>query len=487
MKKLLTACCIIAFLNTSAQIKNPGFDLKNDTLATMPANWTFKPANAFTIAIDESVKHSGSGALKLHNAAGSSSYSMFWQPLDIASSKLKIIRFSAFIKEGSTNTSVALYCQVKDKDGVIISMQRSDSPAVPLQSDGSWVKYTLPVVINSTAKKILIGGYLFGEGTAWFDDYLMEDVPFDNSPPSKEVKQFVSEFTGLIKKHSIYTKKLNWPAIDSAVSKLSGGLKTTDDAQLLTGYIMSQLRAAGDNHSFLQSKVNAVSYSKQNDDPRQPTAKLLPGNIGYVWMPGFGSTSDTASTAFATKTQKLIYELDTQNQIAGWIVDLRHDNGGNMHPMIAGLGPIIGEGTLGFFISPENGKSDAWAYKNGKVTVNNGVTAKVLSPYVTKRPGLKIAVLTGHETASSGEMTALCFVGKPNAKLFGTATGGFTTANAGFKLSTGAYLYLANNYTADRNKKQYLGKITPDVVINDTAEKDDDATIKAATAWIQEK
>ena len=36
--------------------------------------------------------------------------------------------------------------------------------------------------------------------------------------------------------------------------------------------------------------------------------------------------------------------------LIGWIVDLRTDGGGNMWPMMAGLGPILGEGIMGWIV-----------------------------------------------------------------------------------------------------------------------------------------
>lgn len=37
---------------------------------------------------------------------------------------------------------------------------------------------------------------------------------------------------------------------------------------------------------------------------------------------------------------------------AGWIVDLCGNGGGNMWPIIAGVGSVLGDDLLGFFISP---------------------------------------------------------------------------------------------------------------------------------------
>ena len=489
LKKLLIACClVILYSNVSAQIKNPGFELKSDSLNSLPANWIIKHADGFTTLLDKNIKFAGTNSfcIKSIQNVNPANYSILSQTFDINIDQLKIITFSAYVKTENIKGTAALYCQVKDRYNRIIGTQNMDSKSITTTGT-NWNKYSISIAVNGNAKKILVGGYLIGEGAVWYDEFSMENIQFQTAPPSNDVKQYIKEFAGIVKKYSIYTKKLNWAGIDADIDKLSGGIKTVDDAQLLTAYIISELRVAGDNHSFVQSKASAVNYAKQNLDTRQPYAKLLPGNIGYIWLPGFASTSDTASAAFAGKIQKLISDLDTKNDILGWIVDLRHDNGGNMHPMIAGLGPIIGNGILGYFISRETNKSTPWMYKDGKVTNGAATTSKVEDAYTIKNPNSKVAVLTGPETASSGEMTTICFIGKTNAKLFGQPTGGYTTANRGFKLSTGAYLYLASSYAADRNKKEYLGKIEPDVLIKDSKENGDDATIRAATEWIQGK
>jgi hypothetical protein len=60
-------------------------------------------------------------------------------------------------------------------------------------------------------------------------------------------------------------------------------------------------------------------------------------------------------TRFAVQTQELICSLD-QVHPGGWIVDLRGNSGGDMWPMVAGLGPIIGDGVLGAFVAPDGRK-----------------------------------------------------------------------------------------------------------------------------------
>lgn len=96
----------------------------------------------------------------------------------------------------------------------------------------------------------------------------------------------------------------------------------------------------------------------------------------------------------------------------------------------------------------------------------SGSSVRVANPYQLKNKAVKIAVLIGPKTGSSGEMTTISFIGKKNAKLFGAASGGYTTGNGMFKLSDGSNLLLASTYVADRNLKRYMKKISPDVIVN---------------------
>ncbi len=55
--------------------------------------------------------------------------------------------------------------------------------------------------------------------------------------------------------------------------------------------------------------------------------------------------NDRQFIAYATKLQGIIADLDKAHP-AGWVVDLRGNVGGNMWPMLAGIGPVLGEGCL---------------------------------------------------------------------------------------------------------------------------------------------
>jgi C-terminal processing protease CtpA/Prc len=129
--------------------------------------------------------------------------------------------------------------------------------------------------------------------------------------------------------------------------------------------------------------------------------------------------------------------------------------------MLAGEGPILGEGLAGYFIDPDNNKI-AWYYNDGASLIDDYQITKVNSPYSLLRSDPKVAILTDRFTASSGESIVVAFIGRSNTKRFGSPTTGLTTANSTFELNDGAIIVLAVSTVADRTGKLYGNKIDPD-------------------------
>jgi C-terminal processing protease CtpA/Prc len=192
---------------------------------------------------------------------------------------------------------------------------------------------------------------------------------------------------------------------------------------------------------------------------------------------------------FADKLHGLVVDLQAQKP-DGWIIDLRGNLGGNMWPMLAGIGPVVGEGDLGSFQSP-GGNNEPWYYRAGKAGSRprgqDSVGAQVTMPpfHLPQLPW--VAVLLDRSTASSGEAIAISFAGRPRSRSFGEHTMGFATANDGNPLSDGATLYLCSSVEADRTGKRYEDGIDPDVDLaapNSIPEEEQDAVVRAAEKWL---
>jgi carboxyl-terminal processing protease len=149
-----------------------------------------------------------------------------------------------------------------------------------------------------------------------------------------------------------------------------------------------------------------------------------------------------------------------------------------MWPMLAGIGPILGEGIVGYFVDLDS-RQTSWRYMNGSSFVNGSPITQLENPYELIIPNPKVAVLLDKEVGSSGEAIAISFIGRDNTKSFGTATCGQSTANTGYKLSDNSTLYLAVAYMADRNLNLYGDQIIPD------EEANAQNIIQKAVDWIE--
>ncbi|MBA4057608.1 MAG: hypothetical protein C0490_23035 [Marivirga sp.] len=189
---------------------------------------------------------------------------------------------------------------------------------------------------------------------------------------------------------------------------------------------------------------------------------------------------------YASDLQALIKSLDKKN-MKGWILDLRQNTGGNCWPMLAGLGPLLGNGICGYFIDNRNNKS-SWYYKDGKAGVNSTEMSHVNStPYKLFNENNPIALLTGPSTASSGEVIVTSFRGKANVKCVGQSTAGLTTGNSNFTLSDGSMIFLTTSIYADRHGNPFGGKMTPDIIEHSRYDKmnsANDPVINRAIDWI---
>ena len=295
----------------------------------------------------------------------------------------------------------------------------------------------------------------------------------------------------LMETHSIHRYEIDWVDFTDSTYAEAGNAKTeaeTYDA------IRSALERLGDNHSFFQPPPSTpaltAAWTGAGARPSppvlaEPSAELLDGATGYIDVPAFfGGGPD--GDAHATLYHGLIEEVDEAGACR-WVVDLRGNTGGNMWPMLAGLGPILDAPDIGSFVDPDS-KVYQWFYESGDAgVVGLDVYASVEVPYAASRADAPVAVLTDAVTASSGEAVAVAFRGRPQSRSFGQATYGIPTANLSFQLSDGAVIFITFAWTADRTGVVYGTPVTPDesVAGEKTGDAGTDAALAAALAWLE--
>ncbi|MEQ1893142.1 MAG: S41 family peptidase [Planctomycetota bacterium] len=219
------------------------------------------------------------------------------------------------------------------------------------------------------------------------------------------------------------------------------------------------------------------------DEYQAPTGRPLDGGIGYLELPGVVSGPKAAN--YADTLHELLGSMD-DGSLRGFIVDLRRNTGGTFWPMLAGIGPLVGSGKVGAFVSAHGGADWSYDAELGAATSETYELAKVAEPYPL-RDDLPVAVLTGPLTAGFGEAIAVAFSGRERARRFGENTCGVTTSNTQIPLADGALLVLTVTLQADRKGTRYADAIPPDEAVATDWTRfgaADDPVIVAARRWL---
>jgi len=313
-----------------------------------------------------------------------------------------------------------------------------------------------------------------------------------------------------IQTHALRRGSVNWPRIRAeALACVSHAGSTVDTY----GAIRFALASLGDHHSSLHltpAQQVIESHRNKNESCGEQQLESSPAGLSpyvgryepdgqieqfggkpfaLVVVPKCFPQNDKQFVQFETKLQRIVADLDKSHPL-GWIVDLRGNVGGNMWPMLAGIGPVLGEGDhLGEFFDTDG--HAVWRYRNGIAgeSENGKVTsypAVAGTPYkLASKPN--VAVLIDRSTGSSGEAVAIAFRSRPKTRFFGEHTEGVSTVNAVLPLSDGASLWLTVGVQADRHGKQYLDGFAPDEVV-DGGDKalppTQDPVVQAALRWL---
>jgi hypothetical protein len=270
-------------------------------------------------------------------------------------------------------------------------------------------------------------------------------------------RAYLEQMIAIMEANSINRLTIDWNAFRQTVlAQVSTTASIADtDAAILTA-----LQLLGDGHSgYIAVSGTTISAPTHRCTPANLSAPPLPATIGYVKVGGFSGLG-AAATTFADGIQNAIRSAD-RDDVIGWIVDTRGNTGGNMWPMIAGVGPILGEGVAGYFIDP-TGRETSWEYRDGASWVGSAVAQRVTAAYTVRRELPRVAVLTDNAVASSGEATVIAFRQRRGTRSFGAGTCGLSTANSTFTLSDGATLVLTTAVLADRTHAPYGRSVEPD-------------------------
>jgi C-terminal processing protease CtpA/Prc len=428
------------------------------------------------------------GRLGLRVTAGSAGRARFSQTLDTRALTGDRVRVSAYVRAAAP-AAAGLRIRV-DGGGRLLYIARSRAEP-PMDASG-WRRVAIEAPLAPEARRVELGGEVAEGVQASFDDFRVELLHARDLPaPSAIARRYVEQALAIIDEHAVARSMLDWAAYRSAVLEQAGGAVTTADAHLAVQYALTSL---DDGHSYLMTPRQMatlddrpVGNARTARAPTAPHAELLDGAFGYLRLPGIAGGDHVDRVEFAETVQALIAAHDAA-AACGWILDLRDNEGGNLWPMLAGVGPLLGDGDVGASIRPGGERRSLW-HVDGKAGLGDFVQLRVRgAPYTLVRDNAPVAVLLNDETASAAEIIALAFAGRPAARSFGTATAGAGTGTRTFPLSDGAALMLAVTTLADRQGRVLHGRIVPDEPVGEAGRGEpltDQAIVAAAGRWLR--
>jgi carboxyl-terminal processing protease len=300
-------------------------------------------------------------------------------------------------------------------------------------------------------------------------------------PMSAAARAYLESAFDFIKQYFIGTRSVDWTTLrQQTFADASDAQVPADTYDAISGL----LRKLDKHSSFLTPQDAQGTFGGSAPPPTYPSGHPLANNIGYLLIPAMEG-NPAQEQSYAQQAQDTIRTEDRSRR-CGWIVDLRGNGGGNMWPMLAGIGPILGDGRAGAFQSLT--ATVWWGYHQGGAYVGSTTIVQVAHPYTVQLSDPAVAILTDHGTASSGEAITIAFRGRAHSRSFGLPTLGLATANSLHKLSDGAYINLTTANDVDRAGKVYgESPIVPDQTLSGTTSPGGDVVIQAAVTWLHQQ
>lgn len=309
-------------------------------------------------------------------------------------------------------------------------------------------------------------------------------------------RQLVRLALSELKAQSLYTDDTDWGIIEDALEKQIGTIQTDEDMKKTLNTVLNHIR---DSHGrfFYKDQMFAhfTDWGNERNRGTRPIDQdarhrfevehnhqfeLLGDYTGYVKIKGIGTDINEQAVHIRSNLEELAKE-----GAKNWILDLRYNTGGNLHPMMAGIGPLLCNGVVGGEANAKGEIIGKWTMTDGNFYLReyNEIPLPVSEGV---RCNADVAVLISRYTVSSGEAVATTFKGRPNSKFFGEFTGGLTTVTNWEPINEELTMSIAVSYYADRNNNVFKQNLHPDENIEFSSELalNMDPAIIAAQNWL---
>lgn len=302
------------------------------------------------------------------------------------------------------------------------------------------------------------------------------------------------------KETSLYTDNVDWEKVNAKFIELTEGKENVEDMKEGLQYLLNSL---GDKHATIRNPNNGAMiayYTGPNDESgfleRQPdfhnnvisdinakfSYEIMENHVAYLKVVGIGP-GDIKEQAEEIRNGLKEAKAAGANK---WILDLRYNGGGNVNPMLAGLAPLLGDGSIGGAV---NAKEEIIrTYKIEKAEFhNNGAIVCEMDALPKIDQSEKLVVLLSRYTVSSGELVAIAFKGRDHTIFIGEPTAGYTTGNGFDRISDELALVISQDVFMDRNENIYYKNVPVDIdsEFQHNTTLENDLQIQTAIEWFE--
>lgn len=325
----------------------------------------------------------------------------------------------------------------------------------PVRAHEGLTERQLAVTVPKEATRLVFGMALNGGGEAHATALRIRHDAERTAARDTDAKENLDAFIATVRARALYADRVPWQTFQASIDAAANAAQSADNYPLYREI----LRSLGDRHSTFRLPHESDFATQRTLAAEKPRVERLGAGVGYLKMPSVSGIEKHSARELSIGIQRQLCAIG--QDVDGWVVDLRDNTGGSMWPMLAGLFPLLGEASPGAFVDRE-GKVFPWKIRGARECD------------LSQAP---VAVLIGPSTASSGEMTAIAFIDRPNTRFFGQSSAGLATGNSPILLPDGARVVLTTTRVQDRS-----GHILEQVKPDETADGED--ALEAATRWL---
>ncbi|MEM8583046.1 MAG: S41 family peptidase [Bacteroidota bacterium] len=417
-----------------------------------------------------------------------SGFPMLSQTVCHTGQELRKLRISARVKPIDHDSGRAyLYAHTKAGESYI---QAISSPW--MEKNDAWQQLELFIILDVRVSEYIFGVALEGNGRLWVDEFEVEEVSLQEPELADSLRYYIDTFFSIARSEALGREAIDWDRLERDVLMLSSEANSLVDLHPNLAYAARRIN----KHSlFVLPQVVRQWRGEDNDEIANrktflPSMEFSSGRrinsrTAYISMPGVNSGHEPSLQKFADSLQQLIRELDSP-ETDSWVLDLRNNTGGNCWPMLAGVGPFLGEGVCGYFMNMDGSDKTAWRYNSQGSFIDTSLVTPLSQPaYTLLNAQARIAVITGPRTGSSGEVVTIAFRAMDHVRSFGQPTAGYSTTNTSFFMPDGAMLLLTISVYGDRESIAYGEEVEPDEIVDQSIDGKDMA-LERAVEWLNQ-